>query len=106
MANDLNVDLGDPINVDLLTLSFVLTWPLILLLTLVILLMLMLSFVLSTANSFLHLLATETGGRYHRCPDDFNADMFAHKLLSEGFGDSEVNSTSCSCCLLLMSLLV
>ncbi|KAL8584268.1 hypothetical protein ACOMHN_034953 [Nucella lapillus] len=43
----------------------------------------------STANSFLHLLATETGGRYHRCPDDFNADMFAHKLLSEGFGDSE-----------------
>lgn len=43
----------------------------------------------STANSFLHLLATETGGRYHRCPDDFNADMFAHKLLSEGFSDSE-----------------
>lgn len=43
----------------------------------------------STANSFLHLLATETSGRYHRCPDDFNADMFAHKLLSEGFGDSE-----------------
>ncbi|KAK7113358.1 von Willebrand factor A domain-containing protein 3A-like [Littorina saxatilis] len=43
----------------------------------------------STANSFLHLLASETGGRYHRCPDDFNADIFAHKLLSEGFGDSE-----------------
>ncbi|PVD38341.1 hypothetical protein C0Q70_00953 [Pomacea canaliculata] len=43
----------------------------------------------STANSFLHLLAQETGGRYHRCPDDFNPDMFAHKLLSEGFHDNE-----------------
>ena len=63
----MNVDLADPVNVDL---------------------------VLSTANSFLHLLATETGGRYHRCPDDFNADMFAHKLLSEGFGDSEVKQHS------------
>ncbi|XP_067671399.1 von Willebrand factor A domain-containing protein 3A-like [Haliotis asinina] len=43
----------------------------------------------STANSFLHLLATETGGRYHRCHEDFDAHLFAHKLLSEGFQDAE-----------------
>ena len=44
----------------------------------------------STANNFLHLLAKETGGRYHRCHGDFDAQMFTHKLLSEGFQDAEV----------------
>ncbi|ESO87152.1 hypothetical protein LOTGIDRAFT_107324, partial [Lottia gigantea] len=43
----------------------------------------------STANSFLQLLANETGGRYHRCPPNFDAQLFAHKLLSEGLGDTE-----------------
>ncbi|KAL3876675.1 hypothetical protein ACJMK2_034479, partial [Sinanodonta woodiana] len=43
----------------------------------------------NTANNFLRLLATETGGRYHRCQSDFDAQLFAHKLLSEGFADSE-----------------
>ncbi|XP_035826258.1 von Willebrand factor A domain-containing protein 3A isoform X2 [Aplysia californica] len=43
----------------------------------------------STANNFLRLLATETGGRYHRIHDDFDAQLFVHKLLSEGFKDCE-----------------
>ncbi|KAJ8319389.1 hypothetical protein KUTeg_004480 [Tegillarca granosa] len=43
----------------------------------------------STANNFLRLLATETGGRYHHCHSDFDAQMFAHKLLTEGFQDTE-----------------
>lgn len=43
----------------------------------------------STANNFLRLLSTETGGRYHRIHDDFDAQLFVHKLLSEGFDDSE-----------------
>ena len=43
----------------------------------------------STANNFLHLLAQETGGRYHRCQTDFDAQLFAHKLLTEGFEDTE-----------------
>ncbi|XP_064617094.1 von Willebrand factor A domain-containing protein 3A-like [Liolophura sinensis] len=43
----------------------------------------------STANNFLKLLASETGGRYHRCHGEFDADLFAHKLLSEGFQDTE-----------------
>ncbi|XP_041363576.1 von Willebrand factor A domain-containing protein 3A-like [Gigantopelta aegis] len=43
----------------------------------------------NTANNFLHLLAKETGGRYHRCHGDFDAHMFTHKLLSEGFQDAE-----------------
>jgi hypothetical protein len=45
----------------------------------------------STANSFLSLLAKETGGRYHRCHGKFDAQLFAHKLLTEGFADTEVN---------------
>lgn len=44
----------------------------------------------STANSFLQLLAKETAGRYHRCHSDFDAQLFAHKLLTEGFDDAEV----------------
>ncbi|XP_055877562.1 von Willebrand factor A domain-containing protein 3A-like [Biomphalaria glabrata] len=43
----------------------------------------------STANNFLRLLASETGGRYHRVQEDFDAEIFVHKLLSEGFNDSE-----------------
>ncbi|KAH3861547.1 hypothetical protein DPMN_024479, partial [Dreissena polymorpha] len=43
----------------------------------------------STANSFLQLLATETSGRYHRCHSDFDAQLFAHKLLQGGFNDAE-----------------
>ncbi|KAK3089710.1 hypothetical protein FSP39_005810 [Pinctada imbricata] len=43
----------------------------------------------STANNFLRLLATQTGGRFHRCQTDFDAQLFAHKLLTEGFGDTE-----------------
>ncbi|BFZ03428.1 hypothetical protein BsWGS_06467 [Bradybaena similaris] len=43
----------------------------------------------STANNFLKLLAGETGGRYHRIQADFDAQMFVHKLLSEGFSDCE-----------------
>lgn len=38
----------------------------------------------------LQTLAAETGGRYHRSHGDFNADLFAHKVLKEGFTD-EVN---------------
>ena len=36
----------------------------------------------------------ETGGRYHRCHSDFDAQLFAHKLLTEGFKDAEVQETS------------
>ncbi|KAL5018508.1 hypothetical protein ScPMuIL_004230 [Solemya velum] len=43
----------------------------------------------STANNFLRLLAAQTGGRYHRCYTDFDAQLFAHKLLTEGFTDTE-----------------
>lgn len=43
----------------------------------------------STANNFLHLMAQETSGRYHRCQTDFDAQLFAHKLLTEGFEDTE-----------------
>ncbi|XP_074648285.1 von Willebrand factor A domain-containing protein 3A-like isoform X2 [Tubulanus polymorphus] len=43
----------------------------------------------STANNFLKLLAAETGGRYHSCHSDFDADLFAHKLISEGAHDLE-----------------
>ncbi|XP_059162068.1 von Willebrand factor A domain-containing protein 3A-like [Physella acuta] len=43
----------------------------------------------STANNFMRLLATETGGRYHRIHEDFDAQLFIHKLLSEGFDDCE-----------------
>lgn len=50
-------------------------------------------FYFSTANNFLRLLATETSGRYHRCHSDFDAQLFAHKLLTEGFGDAEVINT-------------
>jgi len=44
----------------------------------------------STANNFLKLLAVETSGRFHRCHSDFDAQLFAHKLLTEGFDDAEV----------------
>jgi len=44
-----------------------------------------------SANSFLKMLAAETGGRYHRSHGpDFNADLFAHKVLQEGFTDETV----------------
>lgn len=37
---------------------------------------------------YLQMLAAETGGRYHRSHGpDFNADLFAHKVLQEGFTD-------------------
>lgn len=48
----------------------------------------------STANNFLKLLATQTGGRFHMCHSDFDAQLFAHKLLTEGFGDTEVRQWS------------
>ncbi|KAF6019954.1 VWA3A [Bugula neritina] len=45
-----------------------------------------------SANSFLRMLAAETGGRYHRSHGpDFNADLFAHKVLNEGFTDETVS---------------
>ena len=39
------------------------------------------------------MLAAETSGRYHRCHGDFDAERFAHKLLTEGFGDPEVRES-------------
>lgn len=36
----------------------------------------------------MQMLAAETGGRYHRSHGpNFNADLFAHKVLNEGFTD-------------------
>ena len=46
-----------------------------------------------TANTFLKMLAAETSGRYHRCHGDFDAERFAHKLLTEGFDDPEVRES-------------
>lgn len=43
-----------------------------------------------TANEFLKLLAAETNGRYHRCQGDFDADLFAHRILTEGFSAENV----------------
>lgn len=42
----------------------------------------------SVANNFLKRLARETGGRYHKCHGHFNIQMFIHKLLTEGFKDT------------------
>ena len=39
------------------------------------------------------MLAAETSGRYHRCHGDFDAERFAHKLLTEGFDDPEVRES-------------
>ena len=44
----------------------------------------------STANNFLITLAHENGGRFHRCHTNFDAQLFAHTLLTEGFTDHEV----------------
>lgn len=38
----------------------------------------------SVANKFLQLLASQTGGRYHRCQGDPDGNMFTHRLLAEG----------------------
>ncbi|XP_078691175.1 von Willebrand factor A domain-containing protein 3A-like [Branchiostoma floridae x Branchiostoma belcheri] len=43
----------------------------------------------STANSFLKQLASETGGRYHRCHGDYDGHMFAHRLLTSEFQDED-----------------
>ncbi|KAK2189215.1 hypothetical protein NP493_113g03015 [Ridgeia piscesae] len=43
----------------------------------------------STANNFLVTLAHENGGRFHRCHANFDAPLFAHTLLTEGFTDHE-----------------
>ncbi|KAI0236056.1 von Willebrand factor A domain-containing protein 3A [Lamellibrachia satsuma] len=43
----------------------------------------------STANNFLVTLAHENGGRFHRCHANFDAQLFAHTLLTEGFTDHE-----------------
>ncbi|ELU05822.1 hypothetical protein CAPTEDRAFT_167235 [Capitella teleta] len=42
-----------------------------------------------TANSFLKRLSKETNGRYHQLQSNFDAQLYAHKLLSEGFKDPE-----------------
>ena len=44
----------------------------------------------STANNFLMTLAQENGGRFHYCQNDFDAELFIHTLLEEGFHDHEV----------------
>ena len=49
------------------------------------------SCIFSTANNFLKMLSAETGGRYHSIHTDFDAQLYAHKLLTEGFHDPEVN---------------
>ncbi|XP_048575749.1 von Willebrand factor A domain-containing protein 3A isoform X2 [Nematostella vectensis] len=43
----------------------------------------------SAANKFLQLLASQTGGRFHRCQGDTDGHVFAHRLLTEGFRDDE-----------------
>lgn len=37
----------------------------------------------ATANTFLQCLAAETGGRYHKVVEEFDAKLFAHRLLEE-----------------------
>ncbi|KAJ7305852.1 hypothetical protein JRQ81_010218 [Phrynocephalus forsythii] len=41
------------------------------------------------ANDFLKKLASQTGGRYHRCHGDMDGQLAAHRLLSEGFRDED-----------------
>ncbi|XP_060548853.1 von Willebrand factor A domain-containing protein 3A isoform X1 [Pantherophis guttatus] len=41
------------------------------------------------ANDFLKKLASQTGGRYHRCHGDADGQLAAHQLLSQGFKDEE-----------------
>ncbi|XP_077979926.1 von Willebrand factor A domain-containing protein 3A-like isoform X2 [Glandiceps talaboti] len=41
------------------------------------------------ANTFLRQLAAMTRGRFHRCSAERDGQLFAHKLLSEGFDDPE-----------------
>ena len=53
----------------------------------------------STANNFLVTLAHENGGRFHRCHANFDAQLFAHTLLTEGFTDHEVCSLYLLSCL-------
>ncbi|XP_078347349.1 von Willebrand factor A domain-containing protein 3A-like isoform X3 [Oculina patagonica] len=43
----------------------------------------------SVANKFLQLLASQTGGRYHRCQGDPDGHLFTHRLLTEGFREDE-----------------
>jgi len=43
----------------------------------------------SVANKFLQLLASQTGGRYHRCQGDPDGHVFTHRLLTEGFREDE-----------------
>lgn len=43
----------------------------------------------SVANKFLQLLASQTGGRFHRCQGDPDGHIFTHRLLTEGFRDDE-----------------
>ncbi|XP_074866600.1 von Willebrand factor A domain-containing protein 3A [Carettochelys insculpta] len=41
------------------------------------------------ANEFLRNLASQTGGRYHRCVGDVDGQLAAHRMLTEGFDDEE-----------------
>lgn len=43
----------------------------------------------SVANKFLQLLASQTGGRFHRCQGDPDGHIFTHRLLTEGFREDE-----------------
>uniref|UniRef100_H3A0J3 von Willebrand factor A domain containing 3A n=1 Tax=Latimeria chalumnae TaxID=7897 RepID=H3A0J3_LATCH len=43
----------------------------------------------STANEFLKKLASQTGGRYHRCYGDIDGHFVAHRMLTEGFTDED-----------------
>ncbi|XP_065268480.1 von Willebrand factor A domain-containing protein 3A [Emys orbicularis] len=41
------------------------------------------------ANEFLKKLASQTGGRYHRCIGDMDGQLAAHRMLTEGFDDDD-----------------
>ncbi|KAK1164860.1 hypothetical protein AOXY_G15278 [Acipenser oxyrinchus oxyrinchus] len=43
----------------------------------------------STANEFLKKLASQTGGRYHRCHGELDGHLVAHRMLTEGFTDED-----------------
>ncbi|KAG2455291.1 VWA3A protein, partial [Polypterus senegalus] len=44
----------------------------------------------STANNFLKRLASQTGGRYHRCTGDVDGHLVAHRILTEGLTNEDV----------------
>ncbi|XP_039631509.1 von Willebrand factor A domain-containing protein 3A isoform X1 [Polypterus senegalus] len=43
----------------------------------------------STANNFLKRLASQTGGRYHRCTGDVDGHLVAHRILTEGLTNED-----------------